>query len=333
MGEGKANIVMGQGKVAAAAVGLVVSIVMLLPVLAGVGAEAAPPRKPRPTPTPTATVTPTPTATPSPTMSPSPTATTSPQPDACGTPLAKPDGSSWQCTFVDDFGGTALDRTKWLPQTNLAHGSDAALSCFVDDPANVAVADGSLRLTVRPAATPINCNGKTAGYTAGGVSTYDRFGQQYGRFEARMKVAATREVGLQEAFWLWPDARVASTAYWPAAGEIDIAETYSQYPDLAIPFLHYTWYDNWGPVPGVNTAWTCAASRGVWNTYTLLWDATRLEILVNGKTCLVNTSGDPAFQKPYIVALSQFLGGAANSFTGAAPMPATTEVDYVKVWR
>jgi beta-glucanase (GH16 family) len=291
--------------------------VLMLPVLGGMRAEAAPPRKP----TPTATA--------------SPTAATAPAPttDACGTALKKVDGSSWQCTFVDDFHGSTLDRTKWVPQTNHSHGTDAARSCFVDNPANIAVADGSLRLSVRKIATTMDCAGLPAGYTGGSVTTYYKFGQQYGRFEARMKVPATREPGLHEAFWLWPDVRQTQTTYWPEAGEIDIAETYSQYPDLVIPFLHYTWYDNWGPVPGLNTAWTCAASRGVWNTYTLEWSANRLEILVNGRTCLVNTSGDPAFQKPYIMALTQSLGSTTNGYTGRAPMPATTEVDYVKVWK
>ena len=59
--------------------------------------------------------------------------------------------------------------------------------------------------------------------------------------------------------------------------------------------------------PGLNTAWDCVAQRGEYNTYTLEWTATRLEIKVNGTTCLVNTSGDPAFQKPYIVALTQLM--------------------------
>ena len=91
--------------------------------------------------------------------------------------------------------------------------------------------------------------------------------------------------------------------------------------------------DVYGSLPGTNTAWNCTANRGVWNTYTLEWSANRLEIKVNGKTCLVNTSGDPALQKPYIMTLSQMLGAAGNVYDGRAPMPATMSVDYVKVWK
>jgi beta-glucanase (GH16 family) len=164
------------------------------------------------------------------------------------------------------------------------------------------------------------------------VTTYRLFSQQYGRFEARIKNTATTVPGLQETFWLWPDDRY-NTAYWPLAGEIDISETYSQYPDLAIPFLHYTANDNGGPIPGTNTAWNCTAQRGVYNTFALEWTATRLEIFVNGTSCLVNTSGDPAFKKPYIVALTQLLGVGGNALRATTPLPATMSIDYVRVWQ
>lgn len=258
--------------------------------------------------------------------------------DACGKRPLKADGSRWACTFVDEFNGTALDRTKWVPQTTgFTTGTAQVHACYVDDPANIAVSGGSLNLTVRKLPQPVTCASGPAlapsPYTSGSVSTYHLFSQQYGRFEARIKVAATRSPGLQETFWLWPDDRVASTTYWPAAGEIDIVETYSVYPDLGIPFLHYTAWDNWGPVPGTNTAWNCVVARGVFNTWTLEWTPAQLKILVNGRTCLVNNSGDSAFKKPYIAAFTQALGAVGNVYDGRAPMPATMNVDYLRVWK
>jgi beta-glucanase (GH16 family) len=175
--------------------------------------------------------------------------------------------------------------------------------------------------------------GKRANYTSGMVSTYRMFSQKYGRFEARMKAEYTFGPigGLQEAFWMWPDDRY-STGMWPAAGEIDVAELYSRYNSLVVPYLHYTWNDNGGAKPGINTA-NCQAARGVYNTYTLTWTPTRLAIDVNGTSCLVNTSGDKAFQKPYIVAFSQALGVGANRLRWNTPIPATLNVDYLRVWR
>jgi beta-glucanase (GH16 family) len=251
--------------------------------------------------------------------------------DACGATLPKPEGGAWACTFVDEFSGRQLNRQVWLPQPHGASGTDAARACYVDDPDNVSVRRGNLRLTVRKESQPLQCADKPANYTAGSVSTYRTFGQQYGRFEARIKVADTEVPGLQEAFWLWPDDRVVSAASWPANGEIDIAETYSLYPHIAVPFLHYG--TGGGPQPGVNTAWDCPAERGVYNTYVLTWTPTTLTIDINGRTCLVNNSADEAFQKPYIAVFTSALGVGANALTPDTPIPAQMSVDYLKVWK
>ena len=271
-----------------------------------------------------------------PVAAPAPATTPTYPADACGTGLAKADGTRWSCTFVDGFDGTTLDRSTWLPQVDFAMGTQAAHACFADDPAHVSVAGGSLNLTVRKVAKPVSCSfggltGPTS-YVSGGVSSWRLFSQQYGRFEARIKNTATTAKGLQEAFWLWPDDRVPATTVWPYAGEIDISETYSSYPTLSIPFLHYS-ADIFGSRYGVNTAITCTAQRGVWNTYALEWSATKLQIFVNGKLCLTNTSGDKAFMKPYIMAFTQGLGAKGNELNAGTPIPATMNVDYVKVWK
>lgn len=264
--------------------------------------------------------------------------TVKPSTSCSTTTITKPDGTPWVCTFDDEFSGTSLDTTKWMPQTNFVSGTSAAYACYTSRPENINVANGSLNLTVRRETSPIGCTnttyGSTSRYSAGSVMTYHLFSQEYGRFEARVKTTATSAPGLQETFWLWPDDRYdTSGTYWPASGEIDVAETYSQYPTLAIPFLHYTWNDNGGPVPGLNTAWNCTAQRGVYNTYTMTWSAKSIEIDINNVPCLVNTSGDSAFNKRYIMAFSAMLGTGGNALTSSTPLPATTSVDYVRVWQ
>jgi len=105
-------------------------------------------------------------------------------------------------------------------------------------------------------------------------------------------------------------------------------------PLHAVPFLHSV-DDLLGAItsgPNMNTAWTCAADRGVWNTYTLEWAADRIEIFVNGRSCLVNTSASEAFKKRYIMILSQGLGTGANAANANTPIPATMDVDYVRAW-
>lgn len=290
-----------------------------------------PPPSPEPTPEPEPDPEPTPEPEPSPELPPV-------EADACGVALVGADGSRRVCTFADDFDGVELDRSKWVPQTILMTGDeDGDYACYRDHPDNVSVSGGALQLTLRKEESPQPCAQRGLApteFTSGSVMTYHLFSQRYGRFEARMRNTATTARGLHEAFWLWPDDRQDIPVLWPEAGEIDIAETYSQHPSLVVPFLHYTAYDNWGPRPGLNTAWDCVAARGEWNTYALEWTPSRLEIFVNGRSCLVNTSGDPAFQRKYIVVLTQLLGTGANAYVdGHTPVPATTSVDYVRVWQ
>ncbi len=264
-----------------------------------------------------------------------PTAAAKPKPtDACGTVLDRPGGGSYQCSFVDQFDGAALDERFW----HVMDGTSTGAACMVDTPQTVAVSGGSLRLTARPAARadqcPLRKDGTRASYVTGSVNTFWKWSQQYGRFEARMKSQAVSFAGPQEAFWLWPDTRYSSDTTWPASGEIDIVENYAAYPHLAIPFLHYTWNDNGGAKHGLNTAWDCLAPRGQWHTYALEWTAERLTISVDGKTCLTNTAGATSFRKRFIMSFSQLLSGSGvNTFLGGALPPTTLEVDYVKVWK
>ncbi len=254
--------------------------------------------------------------------------------DACGPRPRKERDTRWSCTFHDDFDGGALDRSRWRTVTQFASANFVgAGACYLDDPSVVSVADGALHLTVRALPAPMVCPAGSpvifSSNAAGMVSTSGLFSQQYGRFEARYRSAAAAGPGLQEAFWLWPDSRYGADHPWPASGEIDIAETYSVRSDLAIPFLHYA---DGVSSPGVNTAWDCTARRGEWHTYTLEWAPSRIEIRVDGRSCLVNTSADPAFDKRYLVNLTAALGITDNTYLGAFPLPAAMDVDYVRVW-
>lgn len=267
--------------------------------------------------------------------SPVPAASSAPpgvsKPD-CGSRIAKPGGGNWTCTMADHFSGSALNDSVWAGMSMLGTGD----LCVVNSPKTVSVSNGALHLSAVPtdATTqcPLRSDGTRGSYASGWATTYHRFSQQYGRFEARMRVQAASAPGLHEAFWLWPDIRYGADNPWPESGEIDIVETYSAYPDLAVPFLHYS-DDELGPVEGLNTSWKCKTTRGDWHTYTLEWFSDRLSIYVDGQHCLTNTAGASSFQKRFIINLTQFLGGGNNLYDGRVPLPATMDVDYVKVWR
>jgi len=277
--------------------------------------------------------------------------------DATGTPSCggqiapSSDGKQWTCTFDDEFSTatgdpSTLDRSKWVPQdTNTSGyttGNPGAQACYVDNPNNISVADGVLRLTVRQESVPKYCGiVGMAQYTSGMVSTYQHFTQAYGRFEVRAKLPAATVRGLQETFWLFPadPKRYSSSG---SSGEIDFAEFYSQYPTLDIPYIHYKATSASSSASTVNqvTSKGCAIESGGFNVFTVEWEPGTITIDLNGSPCVVDNYSavglaPPApFDQPFFAVLTQALGVTTNSFTpGVTPLPATTQVDYVRIWK
>lgn len=258
----------------------------------------------------------------------------------CGGTIVKAGGSRWVCTFVDNFDGTQLDTSKWFVQLTDGSGFGGGGDCFVNTANNVRVANGALSLTTRKEAQPFTCRSPygdyTSSYTSGMVSTYLGFAQAYGRFEIRAKFPASKVAGLQSALWLWPQnpTRYGS---WPASGEIDIAEFYSLYPDRAIPYIHY----NTAPsAAAVTNNYCMIADASAFHSYVAEWTTSTITIKFDGKTCLSHRinpaaplSGSQPFDQPFIIALTQALGIGTNSVTASTPLPATTTVDYVRVWK
>ena len=258
------------------------------------------------------------------------------------------DGTTWVCTFDSEFTGTSLDTSQWVPMETATSGYTSGLvACFVNSPNNISVGNGYLSLTARKEAAPFTCHDPygnfTTQYTSGYITSFGKFAQAYGRFEVKAKVPAAVVAGLQSSFWLFPQDMTKYGA-WPASGEIDIAETYSEYPGLAVPYIHYN-FDPLDVNPLTNrntvTAYSCIINPNQFNDYVVEWTPSTITMIYNGKTCLVDhwnpsspeTQPEP-FNQPFFINLTQALGIGTNSFIpGVTPLPATSEIQYVRVWQ
>ncbi|HVT21843.1 MAG TPA: glycoside hydrolase family 16 protein [Mycobacteriales bacterium] len=306
--------------------------------------------------TPTPSPTPTPTS-PTPTPTPTPTETSVPPAGDCGgATLTKPDGSPWVCSLDDEFDGGSLDRSLWTPMltsaSNFTTGAAPYKVCYVDNPDTVSVSGGYLHLSVVKTPAKFTCTAPpTLGlslhnfstqYQGGEVMTLNNFSQTYGRFEVRAKLPQSAVNGLQETFWLWPNDPLKYGAH-PGSGEIDFAEFYSQYFDRYIPYLHYD-YNQATVDPATNTNivtndYTCLIDATKFNNYVVEWEPGRITLTYNGNVCLVdnyqpsNVASPAPFDQPFFITLTQALGVGTNSPTAATPLPATTLVDYVRVWK
>ncbi len=140
------------------------------------------------------------------------------------TPLGLP--GTWTCTFDDEFNGTSLNASNWVPQLTSNSGYvNGETACYVDNPDTVSVSGGTLDLSVRQVA-PFTCSypggSFTTSYEAGMFSTYGLFDQTYGAFEVSAKLPAATISGLQETMWLYPQNPTYGS--WPEPDVRVVAE-------------------------------------------------------------------------------------------------------------
>jgi beta-glucanase (GH16 family) len=266
-------------------------------------------------------------------------------------PVPVPSGS-WHCTLDDEFNGTSLDTSKWSVMTTYGSayttGPLGHRVCYIDSPQTVSESGGSLSLSNVKLPQSYSCKG-TIGltdfgtdYVGGEVMSYQKFTQKYGYFQVRSSLPPTDVPGLQETLWLYPE-NWKLYGPWPNSGEIDFAEFYSDYPNNDIPAIHY---------PGSNedpnaTSDTCVipgqSTAGQFHTYALLWTPTTLTTYYDGKTCMTDvyapyvTNPDTApqpFDQPFFLNFTAALSASsANPLSGQTPLPATTQIDWARVWQ
>ncbi|HEY1826967.1 MAG TPA: glycoside hydrolase family 16 protein, partial [Acidimicrobiales bacterium] len=247
-------------------------------------------------------------------------------------------GQQWTCSFDSEFTGTTLNTSQWTVQQTSSSGyTDGPANnppCFVDNPNNVSVGGGYLTLTVRQVA-PFTCTKPLgsfrANYTAGEVTSYFKWSQEYGLFEVRAKLPTASVSGLLDTLWLYPsEERLYGGG--GASGEIDFAEWWSQYPNWDIPVIHYN-----NQIGDPNSTTHCDITPGQFNVYGVEWTPLNITILVNGSVCLQDdwdplppqTKPEP-FNQPFTINLTQAL--APSGFSSSTPLPASLEVQWVRVW-
>ncbi len=263
-------------------------------------------------------------------------------PDACGVVLPKDTGGgNWTCSFLDNFGGRALDTNKWITQQTKVTGFRNGKTCYVDSPRNIRIRNGALELVARDEQKVLDCRNPLddlyTPYTGGMVGTKGNFSQAYGRFEVRAKYPTATTPGVHGGFWMFPQRQTYGV--WPASGEIDIAEWWSSTPDLALPSLRYN-----GSDIAVDSGWGCRTSTpSAYHVYTMEWYPTVISWYIDGTLCFSRSSWTPSsplsapqpFDQPFSLILGMGVGGdtGSNKITADTPLPATYQVDYAKVWR
>jgi beta-glucanase (GH16 family) len=242
----------------------------------------------------------------------------------------------WTLIWSDEFDGpdgSAVDPNKWVHETGDNGGANSEREYYTDGTANAVVEGGNLVITAKlePANTTDQCWYGTCLYTSARLNTSNSFTQQYGRFEARIKVPAAQ--GMWPAFWMLGNN--IGNVGWPACGEIDILESIDT-AMFAAGSLHASGYD----ATAQYTLAGMASFSGAFHTYGLEWSATAITFFVDDMMYETHTPADATgsggqwpFDQPFFIILNLAVGGGWPGDPDNTTMfPQVMLVDWVRVY-
>jgi beta-glucanase (GH16 family) len=234
---------------------------------------------------------------------------------------AQPDDGKWVPTFADEFNGTELDLSRWVPHDPWGKVRDRQLQAYA--PEAVSVSGGQLHIVARRSAVnqiPVRYDGKDREYVSGIISTYGRFAQTYGRFEIRCRVPAGR--GLRAGFWLLP------VPLGPLP-EIDVFESAGSPPSKVF------FANRWGTEQterSFGDSFTGPDLSSGFHIIAVEWDRDRITWFIDGKEKFQSVDGIPRQQMYMLIDLA--VGGRiARSPDASTALPASFDIDYIRVYQ
>jgi beta-glucanase (GH16 family) len=217
----------------------------------------------------------------------------------------------WELVWNDEFDGTALDTAKW----NIIEQKKGAFkSLQYYRPENVTVSGGMLHITARKQ----KYRGKA--YTSGYVDTSGKFGFQYGKIEASIKIPVG--YGYFPAFWIWQED------HGKPYQEIDVMENIGRRQKTIYSVHHFTKGKRVTSVFGTAKIKNLKA----FHTYSLVWTKTELKSYMDGKLYFKTKKKIPR-EKMFVV-LNLAVGGTwPKSPKKTTRFPGEFVIDYVRVYR
>ncbi len=206
------------------------------------------------------------------------------------------------------------------------------LQYYTDRLDNVRVENGVLLITAREESF------EGSSYTSARLITQDKFEQQYGRFEARIRLPFGQ--GIWPAFWLL-GADIDENP-WPGAGEIDIMEYRGQEPSILVGSVHGPGYFGGDAISKEYTLENDRFDTG-FHVFGIEWGPNFINFYVDD--VLYNqitpedvdeeTDGEGVwvFNKPFFILVNVAVGGTFVGPPNAeTQFPQTMIVDYVRVY-
>lgn len=229
----------------------------------------------------------------------------------------------------DHFDGDKLNADLWSYNigTGVNGWGNNELQYYTDRAENIKVEDGMLKITA------LKETYEGSAYTSAKIVSKAKFEQQYGRFEARIKLPWGQ--GLWPAFWLLGSN--IDEVSWPNCGEIDIMEYRGQEPTFVHGSVHGPGYSG---ANAVSKSYELSNDRfdTDFHVFGIEWDKDYINFYVDDALYKQITpdelTGDWVFDQAFYMLINLAVGG---NFIGPpnenTVFPQTMYVDYVRVYK
>jgi beta-glucanase (GH16 family) len=253
-------------------------------------------------------------------------------------PPDKDEERAWKLVWSDEFNqpnGSAVDESKWVVEVGGKGWGNRELEYYTSRPENLFIRDGKLVIEARRENFAIP-GGPTRQYTSARLKTAGRFSQQYGRFEARIKIPSGQ--GMWPAFWMLGE-NIGEVA-WPACGEIDIMENIGKEPSTIHGSIHGPGYIG---NAGLQVPYTLPGKHRFaddFHVFAVEWEPNAIRFYVDDDLYVTRTRADLrrewtwVFDHPFFLVLNLAVGGQWPGNPGATTVfPQDMLVDYVRVYQ
>jgi len=221
---------------------------------------------------------------------------------------------------------------------DIGNGTDGwgnqELQYYTDRPENVTINNGVLIITARKESF------EGSSYTSAKLLTRGRFEQQYGRFEARMRLPYGK--GMWPAFWMLGTSCDTSGGRaelsWPACGEIDIMENRGSSPAILSGALHGPGYSGGNAIVKEFNLENDRLDTG-FHIFGIEWGPDYInyyvdDVLYNQITPeYEDLDGEWVFNKPFYIIINLAVGGTFDGSPNEETVfPQSMLIDYVRVY-
>jgi beta-glucanase (GH16 family) len=244
----------------------------------------------------------------------------------------------WRLTWSDEFSGpngSGVDASKWVVEVGGKGWGNQELEYYTSRRENAHIFDGSLVIEARREEYA-GADGVKRNYTSARIKTAGKFSQNYGRFEARIKIPSGQ--GMWPAFWMLGDD--IDKAGWPACGEIDIMENIGKEPSTIHGSIHGPGYTGGD---GIEAPYKLPATRRFaddFHVFAVEWEPNAIRFYVDDDLYVTRSRSDLrpgwkwVFDHPFFLILNLAVGGDWPGNPDAATViPQTMLVDYVRVYQ